>query len=192
MFFLYMITLPDRELQRFILNYALIPSRVFAGADLSTLITSIFLHASFGHIIGNMIFLNIFGDNLEDYLGKIKYIFFYLACGLGASLLQIFIDPTSQIPNLGASGAIAGLMGGYLVLYPRHKVDVLLPIGLFFSQTSVPAYTMLFYWILAQFLFGFGQVAVAGQGGVAYWAHIGGFITGVVLIYLFKASRKET
>ena len=184
--FLFMMSLGEGELEEFIRIFALVPAEVVKGLNIQALFTSMFLHGSIGHIFGNMMFLNIFGDNLEDRLGRIKYILFYLVAGLGASALQIFIDPASTIPNLGASGAIAGLMGGYLVLFPKHKVDILLPFGGFLSTATVPAYTMLFYWILAQFLYGFGGLFIAAQGGVAYFAHIGGFITGGAIIYPFK------
>ena len=183
--FLYMFLLPGESLDAFILQHALIPREISNGQDLITLLTAMFLHGGIGHIVGNMIFLHIFGDNLEDALGHIKFLLFYLVCGLAASALQIFTDPGSTIPNLGASGAIAGLMGGYLVLFPNHKVDVLLPIGGFLNSTTVPAFSMLLYWIFFQFINGFGQIGVEG-GGVAYWAHIGGFVAGLILIFLMR------
>jgi membrane associated rhomboid family serine protease len=186
----YMFLLPVTVLEQLVFRLALIPAEIVQGIDMYTLITSMFLHASLGHIIGNMLFLNIFGDNLEDYLGHFLYLIYYLASGLGGALLQIFFDPTSTIPNLGASGAIAGLMGGYLVLFPRHRVDILLPLGFFFHQTTVPAFTMLLYWVIFQ-LFG-GLVSFGLPGGVAYWAHIGGFVTGVLLIYIFRALLPKT
>ena len=131
-----------------------------------------------------MLFLNIFGDNLEDTLGHVKYLIYYLAAGLGASILQIVVDPASRIPNLGASGAIAGLMGGYLILFPKHRVDVLLPVFGWLQEASVPAYTMLFYWFVLQLFSGAGSLGAAG-GGIAYFAHVGGFVTGVILIKIF-------
>jgi len=161
------------------------------GQALQTLFTSMFLHGGIGHILGNMMFLNIFGDNLEDRLGHIKYLIFYLLCGLAASALQIIIDPGSQIPNLGASGAIAGLMGGYLVLFPTHKIDVLIPFFGFFNRSTVPAFTMLFYWIFFQFLSGFGQLGTAESGGIAYFAHIGGFLAGIVMVIIFSIFRRR-
>jgi len=181
--FVLMYTMSERALDQFIMQWALTPAHVTAGRDLITLITSMFMHGGIGHIVGNMIFLNIFGDNLEDFLGHMGYLVFYLVSGLGASALQIVVDPTSTIPNLGASGAIAGLMGGYLILFPRHRVDILVPWGFYFERANVPAYTMLGYWIVVQLFSGFGSLGYEG-GGVAYFAHIGGFVAGVVLIKL--------
>ncbi len=183
--FIQMLMLPESGLERFINVYALIPADIVGGTNLFTLITSMFLHGGFGHIIGNMMFLHIFGDNLEDTLGHVRYFFYYVICGLGASALQIFSDPASTIPNLGASGAIAGLMGGYILLFPGHKVDVLIPLGFYFSRATIPASLMLGYWFLAQFLIGIGSLGIDG-GGVAYFAHIGGFIAGVAMILPFR------
>lgn len=173
------------ELMDFVNQYALIPAQILQGENLHTLVTSMFLHGSIGHIVGNMLFLNIFGDNLEDTLGRVKYLIFYFLSGLGASFLQIATDPTSTIPNLGASGAIAGVMGGYLVLFPKHRVDTLVYFGFSASRITVPAYTMLIYWFIAQFFYGVGTLAIPAAGGVAYFAHVGGFITGFALVRLF-------
>jgi len=191
--FLLMFGMPAEQLDQFINRYALIPSQVLSGLGLETLITSMFLHGGVGHILGNMMFLNIFGDNLEDRLGHVGYLVFYLLCGLAASGLQIFVDPTSTIPNLGASGAIAGLMGGYLVLFPRHEVDILVPVMGYFSQARVPAYTMLFYWLVVQFFGGLGSLDYNG-GGVAYFAHVGGFAAGALLILFLRPflRRQQT
>jgi membrane associated rhomboid family serine protease len=180
--------LPEQELLLLINNFALIPAEIVKGNNLLTLITSMFMHASIGHIFGNMIFLHIFGDNLEDRLGHGKFLLYYLVCGFGASFLQILINPISTIPNLGASGAIAGAMGGYLLLFPRHRVEVLFSIGLVFKKAMVPAYTMLIYWFAAQLLTGVGSLAYLDQsmGGVAYFAHVGGFVTGFLLLLPFK------
>lgn len=182
----YMLTLPENLLEKFVVSYALIPAEIVSGVSLYTLFTSMFLHGGFAHIIGNMLFMNVFGDNLEDALGHFKYLFFYLISGFGASALQIIIDPAGTVPNLGASGAIAGLMGGYLILFPRHKVDVLIPLFGFFSSSTVPAYTMLIYWFIFQTFSGVGSLGIADQGGVAYFAHIGGFLVGVVSILPFR------
>lgn len=180
--FFYLLMLPEAAMKEFIYQYSVIPQEIVRGQNFTTLLTAMFLHGSLGHLMSNMLFLHIFGDNLEDVLGHIPYLLFYLASGLGASLLQIVFTPNVSIPNLGASGAIAGLMGGYLSLYPRQKIDVLFAFGYLFRTATVPAYTMVFYWILAQFLGGLGQLAVAGAGGVAYLAHIGGFFTGLGII----------
>ncbi len=189
--FLYTLTLPEDLLMKFIDQYAIIPALVSQGQNLFSLISSMFLHGGFGHIIGNMLFLNIFGDNLEDKLGHIKYLLYYLICGLGASALQIIISPNSTIPNLGASGAIAGIMGGYLVLFPRQRIDILFSLGWSLRRTTVPAYFMLFYWFIAQLFSGAGSLVYSDEtmGGVAYFAHVGGFITGWLLIKLLPKKR---
>jgi len=189
--FLYTLTLPEDLLMKFIDQYAIIPALVSQGQNLFSLISSMFLHGGFGHIIGNMLFLNIFGDNLEDKLGHIKYLLYYLICGLGASALQIIISPNSTIPNLGASGAIAGVMGGYLVLFPRQRIDILFSLGWSLRRTTVPAYFMLFYWFIAQLFSGAGSLVYSDEtmGGVAYFAHVGGFITGWLLIKLLPKKR---
>lgn len=181
--FVYMIFLGDAGLTQLIQQYAIVPANIVAGQNLVTLLTAMFLHAGFAHIIGNMLFLNIFGDNLEDRLGYIRYLGFYLLAGLAGSALQIVVDPSSTIPNLGASGAIAGVMGGYLVLFPRERIDVLWTFG-FLGVSTVPAAAMLFYWILFQFIASAGSFASQG-GGVAYFAHIGGFAFGYLVTRLF-------
>ena len=170
-----MLSLPVSLLEGFIWGYALVPADITAGINYASLVTSMFLHGSFGHIAGNMLFLYIFGDNLEEAFGHIKFLFFYLFTGLAAAGLQLASDPQSTLPMLGASGAVAGVMGGYLVLFPKHRIDIFIPP---FIVTTVPAYFMLFYWILFQFFMGLGSMGV-GNGGVAYFAHIGGFIAGV-------------
>ncbi len=188
--FVYSLFLSEYELQRFIMTFALIPAEVLSGNNLGTLITSLFLHASVGHLLSNMLFLGIFGDNVEDALGKIKFLGFYFLCGLVGSLLQIVVLGATTVPNLGASGAVAGLMGAYLKLYPHAEVEVLVPSIFLFYRATVPAFFMLFYWIFAQFLFGVGSVGSMQTGGVAYFAHIGGFLTGYAVASYF-VSRKE-
>lgn len=188
--FVYMFfVLGPSGLDAFVEKYAMQPGEIVRGEVWQALITSMFMHGGFAHIAGNMLFLHIFGDNLEDTLGKIKYLLFYFLCGLAASAAQIWTDPSSMIPNLGASGAIAGLLGGYLVLFPRHKVDVLVPFGGFLSRNTVPASAMLIYWIIGQFLMSWVDPGLGG--GVAYWAHIGGFVAGVVLVKLLGGKRPE-
>lgn len=189
----YMFLLPEELLMAFINQYAVIPSLIVKSQHLFSLISSMFLHGGIGHLVGNMLFLNIFGDNLEDTLGSLKYLLYYLICGLGASALQIVINPASSIPNLGASGAIAGIMGGYLVLFPRNKIDILFVFGWALRQVTVPAYFMLFYWFIAQLFSGAGSLAFMDQarGGVAYFAHIGGFVVGWVLINLLTKIRRS-
>ena len=163
-----------------------IPINLFPGPTpiYLTLLTSMFMHASWMHIIGNMLYLWIFGDNIEDRIGHGKFVAFYLLCGLAASTAHIMVGTDSVIPSLGASGAIAGVLGGYLVLFPKRKVQVLMVRQI----VSMPAFMVLGLWILLQV---FSQISVIGGegGGVAYMAHIGGFVAGVVLIFLFGGRR---
>jgi membrane associated rhomboid family serine protease len=184
---IYMLGLSPAGLENFVFQYSIIPAKIIQGRNLISLITSIFLHGGLGHLISNMLFLHIFGDNLEDTLGHIKFLIFYLICGLAAAGLQILLMPFSEIPMLGASGAIAGVMGGYLVLFPRRKVDVLFIFGFFIRTISLPAYFMLFYWFAFQFLFGLTSLAAttSDMGGIAYFAHVGGFAAGWILVKIF-------
>jgi membrane associated rhomboid family serine protease len=189
--FIYSMLLPIPELEAFMQTYSIIPHQITQGEALHSLLTSMFLHGSLGHLISNMLFLNIFGDNLEDHLGHVNYLLFYLVSGIGGSVLQIFFNPASTIPNLGASGAIAGLMGAYLVLFPYHRIEILFSFGFYLRRAAVPAFSMLIYWIFAQFLGGLGQLAIADAGGVAYLAHIGGFLTGWLLIKFFNKQKHQ-
>lgn len=155
------------------------------GRQAANVFTSMFLHGSWFHLLGNMWFLRVFGDNIEDSMGHLRYLVFYLACGVTAALLQVFVSPASVIPMVGASGAISGVMGAYLVLYPRVRVFTVVPIGIIPLFIALPAWTMLLYWMGMQFLGGlFGLFSEEG-GGVAFWAHIGGFVAGVVLVKFF-------
>jgi membrane associated rhomboid family serine protease len=147
--------------------------------------TSMFLHGGFLHILGNMWFLYIFGDNIEDRLGHLRYLIFYLLCGVAAGLVHLFTNWNSKVPTIGASGAIAGVMGGYLLLYPRAKVLTLIPIFFFFQFVEVPAFIFLGFWFILQ-LFSAGLTPTS-IGGIAFWAHVGGFISGPILIKLFDA-----
>ncbi len=153
------------------------------GRQVSHLITSMFLHGSWMHLIGNMWFLFIFGNNVEDAMGRLRFIAFYLLTGLAAALGQVITGPDSIIPMVGASGAISGVMGAYLVLYPRVRVYALVPIFVFFTTIALPAWVMLGYWLFIQLVS--GLLSSGEIGGVAFWAHIGGFLAGVVLIKLF-------
>jgi membrane associated rhomboid family serine protease len=153
-----------------------------------TTVTSMFMHGGWMHLIGNMWFLWIFGDNVEDSMGTPRFLAFYLLCGLAAAALQVISNPDSIVPMVGASGAIGGVMGAYIVLYPRVHVHMLFFFGLFVTTLAVPAIFMLGYWLILQLLS--GVLAIGGQGGgVAFWAHIGGFIAGMVLIFLFRNRR---
>lgn len=149
-----------------------------------TVITSIFLHGGWFHLIGNMWFLWLFGNNVEDSMGHGRFVMFYLLTGVIAALAQVFASPSSAIPMVGASGAISGIMGGYLVLYPLVRIHMLVFFGFFITTVAVPAYLMLLYWALIQFVSGLFTLG-AERGGVAFMAHLGGFVAGVVLIKLF-------
>lgn len=153
-----------------------------------TLFTSMFMHGGWFHIIGNMWFLWIFGDNVEDAMGHVRFVIFYLLCGLGAAGLQIAANPDSAVPMVGASGAIGGVMGAYIVLYPRVHVHMLLLLGFYATTFAVPAVAMLGYWILVQLIGGVGSLGATG-GGVAFWAHVGGFGAGAILVFLFRDRK---
>ncbi len=148
-------------------------------------LTSMFLHGGFLHILGNMWFLYIFGDNIEDRLGHLRYLLFYLLCGIAAGLIHLFTNWNSKIPTIGASGAIAGVMGAYMLLYPRAKVLTLIPIFFFFQFVELPAFIFLGYWLLIQLFF--AGLTPSNVGGIAFWAHIGGFISGLISIKIFDA-----
>jgi membrane associated rhomboid family serine protease len=154
------------------------------GRQFPHLITSMFLHGSWMHLLGNMWFLWIFGNNIEDSMGRMRFIAFYLLTGLAAAFGQILTNPASVIPMVGASGAISGVMGGYLILYPRVRVYALVPVFVFITSVALPAWVMLGYWFLIQFVS--GLASSSDLGGVAFWAHIGGFVAGVLLIKLFS------
>ena len=170
----------DVALTGFFDDWAMIPARITNGADYHTLLTSMFLHGGLMHLAGNMLFLWIFGDNLEDALGHVGFLLFYLASGVGADLAQLIADPASPIPTVGASGAIAGVMGGYLLLFPKARVDVILIFIIFFRVFTVPAWMTLALWFGLQVFS--GAASDVSSGGVAYWAHAGGFVIGLVLV----------
>lgn len=157
------------------------------GRQVSHVLTHMFLHGSWMHLLGNMWFLWLFGNNIEDSMGRLRFLMFYLLCGLAAAAAQIFTNPSSPIPMVGASGAISGVMGAYLVLYPRVRVYTLVPLGFFITSMALPAWVMLGYWLLIQFVSGLVSVGAEG-GGVAFWAHVGGFVAGLVLVKLFARS----
>lgn len=155
------------------------------GRQPSNVITSMFLHGSWMHLIGNMWFLWLFGNNIEDSMTRPRYVAFYLLTGIAAALAQVFADPSSEIPMVGASGAISGVMGAYLVLFPRIRVYTLIPLGFFITSMALPAWVMLIYWAFLQFAGGLTSVVDEQGGGVAFWAHLGGFVAGVVLVKVF-------
>ena len=150
-----------------------------------TAITSMFMHGGWMHILGNMWFLWIFGGNVEDAMGSTRFVIFYVLCGLAAAAFQVAADPASTIPMVGASGAIGGVMGAYILLYPRVHVHMLIILVIYVTTIAVPAYLMLGYWFLVQVLSGVANYG-AGGGGVAFWAHVGGFVAGGSLIFLFR------
>jgi membrane associated rhomboid family serine protease len=166
------------------------PNSVCVLGDTSswhTAITSMFMHGSWFHIIGNMWFLWIFGNNVEDAMGHARFVVFYLLCGLAAAAAQTFADPTSVLPMVGASGAIGGVMGAYIVLYPRVHVHMLVVLGFYATTFAVPAVFMLGYWFLVQLVSGWASQA--SEGGVAFWAHVGGFAGGALLVLVFRDRR---
>lgn len=183
--------LPDYGNERALLSiysdWALLPARISSGDGFYTVFTSMFMHGGFMHIAGNMLFLWIFGDNLEDELGHLRYLGFYLLSGLAAGLAQYLAAPLSRVPMVGASGAIAGVMGGYLLMFPKARVDVLFIFIIFFKVLPMPAWIMLGLWFALQLFAELGTTA--GTGGVAHLAHVGGFLAGLALIYPIWKSR---
>jgi membrane associated rhomboid family serine protease len=186
--FLYQLTLPGDAMQQFVGTYALVP----AWFSWPTLITSQFLHGGWMHIIGNMLYLWIFGDNVEDRLGHGGFLVFYLAAGASAAGLQIFFNPFSGVPMLGASGAIAGVMGAYFVLYPSSRVLTAIFIVFYFDLIEIPAIFFLGIWFLMQLLSGVGSLGVSSAtGGTAFWAHVGGFVMGLVVGLILRARDRQ-
>lgn len=176
-------------LNEFVMTWAVVPTQLLRMplAELPTLFTAMFIHGSWGHLLGNMLYLWIFGDNVEEQLGRARFFLFYLLTGLAATLTQVAIAPASALPNVGASGAIAGIMGGYLLMFPRARVVTL--IGYFIAR--VPAVIVLIFWFAIQLFGGFGSLGgMQSDGGVAFFAHIGGFVAGFVLVRLFAGRRR--
>jgi membrane associated rhomboid family serine protease len=172
----------------FIRQWAVVPRQLVENptAEIPTIFTSMFMHAGWVHLLGNMLFLWIFGDNVEDHLGRAKFLVFYLVCGIAATLAQVALSSESSIPNLGASGAISGVLAGYLVLFPQGRVTVLVHGG----TMAVPALLVIGMWIMLQLINGFGSFTQSAQtGGVAYMAHIGGFVAGLALAFLLAGRR---
>lgn len=192
--FLYELAL-GRYLEPFLMHYGVVPALVFAwpqtdlplSAVAIPFLTSMFLHGGWLHLIGNMWYLWIFGDNVEDRLGHFTYLIFYLLCGLGAGIVHTVLNYDVEVPSIGASGAIAGVLGAYLVSYPKARVLTLVPIFVFLQIIEIPALIVLGFWFIMQFLYGAASLAAAtaNTGGVAWWAHVGGFIIGMILVGLF-------
>ena len=173
----------------FVMQWSAIPAQIISGHHWITIFTAMFMHGSWSHIIGNMIFLWAFGPEIEDAMGRGRYLLFYLAGGLVAMLAQILADPHSTVPNLGASGAIAAVMGGFIVTYPRDRIKAVLFIFVFVRITFIPAALLIGFWFLTQLLHA-GAVAQVQTGGVAYLAHVGGFVFGTVTARLFEGSSR--
>ncbi|MBM1815300.1 rhomboid family intramembrane serine protease [Pseudosulfitobacter pseudonitzschiae] len=179
-----------RAINAFYIEWAFIPARISAGEGYYTLVSSMFLHGGWMHLAGNMLFLYIFGDNIEDEMGHGPYLGFYLLTGVAAALAQYVVAPFSGVPTVGASGAIAGVMGGYLLMFPKAKVDILIIFIVFFRIFPIPAWVMLMLWFGMQFIGGLG--ANPDAGGVAYWAHAGGFVAGLVFVVPLWLRRGGT
>lgn len=182
---------PNQEAM--IYEFALIPANVTAGfdvGDVSDILTSMFMHGGLMHLLGNMLYLWIFGDNVEDRLGHFRYLIFYLAGGVVASLAHLLTNPGSQIPTVGASGAIGAVLGAYLVLFPQSRIVTLLPLGFFIHLTVVPAIFVLGLWFVLQLFSGVLSLGGPDVGGVAFWAHIGGFLAGMLMGRLFAVGRR--
>ncbi len=154
-----------------------------------TILTSMFMHGGWFHLIGNMWFLVVFGDNVEDVMGPIRFVIFYLLCGVAAVAAQVLSGPSNAVPMVGASGAIGGVMGAYVVLFPRAPVHLLVILGFFITRVVVPAFVMLGYWLLLQLVGGFFSLGVA-SGGTAFWAHVGGFVAGIALVKIFSKTDR--
>jgi len=189
--FLYELILPVRALDAMVYTWGLVPSRLVAlelGAFVS-LFSSMFVHSGFMHLGSNMLYLWIFGDNIEGALGSVRFVIFYLLCGLGAALAQVLVSPFSGLPMVGASGAISGVLGAYLLLFPRVSVETLLVVGYFVRRIRLPAIVVLGLWIVTQLFSGVMSLGMEATGGVAFFAHIGGFVSGLVLVNVFKRRR---
>ncbi len=185
--FLYQATLPAYALDRFVTEWGIVPDHL----HMASLFTSMFLHGGWLHLIGNMLYLWVFGRNVEDLIGSGKYLLFYLLCGLASAVVHIIFNPYSRVPTIGASGAIAGVMGAYLIKFPQARI-VTLVFYFFVTATEIPAAFLLLFWFAMQFFSGFGSLGTANYqgGGTAWFAHIGGFLTGMLLIRLFPPKRR--
>jgi membrane associated rhomboid family serine protease len=186
--FLYQVSLDQFTGNHFIEQYALVPDRV----ETSDLFTSMFLHGGWMHLIGNMWFLWIYGDNVEDVLGHGKFLLFYVLCGLAAAAVHATVHPYSRVPTVGASGAIAGVMGAYLIKFPHSRILTLVPIFVFFTTMELSAVVILVYWFILQIFSGLGSIGYSNvsRGGVAWWAHAGGFLAGMLLIKLMGTRER--
>ncbi len=196
--FLYELSLNAFEVNEFFQDWGVVPDQLVgwlespsSGEEPATVVTSMFIHGGWLHLIGNMLYLWVFGDNVEDAMGHGRYLLFYLLAGVGAVALQVFLNQDNVIPMVGASGAIAGVLGAYLVLYPRATVAVLIPWLWFFGTFPVPAAFLIIFWFLLQLLSGVAALGTATgvTEGIAFWAHVGGFLTGLALVWVFRRPR---
>lgn len=194
--FLYELSLSERELERFFLQFGVVPHALttalysfdFGVGTILPLFSSMFLHGGWLHLGGNMLYLWVFGDNVEDKLGHGRYALFYVLTGLAASCVHVIIDPMSKIPTVGASGAISGILGAYLIMFPGARVVTLIPVFMFLQVAELPALVVLGLWFVLQFFNGIASLGydTAGMGGVAWWAHIGGFVAGLIFVKPFR------
>lgn len=180
--------------EAFIYEYALIPGNLTTSVNLDNvtdIFSSMFMHAGLLHLGGNMLYLWIFGDNVEDAMGKVKYLIFYLIGGVVAALTHTLFNPNSQIPTVGASGAIAAVLGAYLILYPQSRVLTFIPLGFFMRLTLIPAAIVLGLWFVLQLFNGVATIGMPDISGTAFWAHIGGFVAGIILVKFFATRKKS-
>lgn len=196
--FLLELSLGRRQLDAFLFQFGVIPVKVYSAADIPgatflntyfPFLSFMFLHGGFIHLLGNMWYLWIFGDNIEDRLGRLRFILFYLGCGIGSAVVHVYFNKQSGVPCVGASGAIAGVLGAYMVTFPRARVLVLIPLFIVWQMIELPAIVVLGFWFLIQFFSGAASISSAHGGGVAWWAHVGGFVLGVVFIKMFPKSK---
>ncbi len=189
--FVFEFLLPYDTLEAVVTTWGLVPSRLVSLEPLAfvTILTSMFLHSGPAHLLGNMLYLWIFGDNIEAAMGSFRFVIFYLLCGLGAALGQVAVSLRSTVPMVGASGAISGILGSYLVLYPRAEVETLVFLGYFLRFIRLPTVAVLGSWILLQLFSGVLSLGMQATGGVAWFAHVGGFVTGILLIAFFRRPR---
>jgi rhomboid family protein len=185
--FLFELSIPEVNFEPFLRVFAVVPGDFWWP----TVLTSMFMHGGWLHFLGNMLYLWIFGDNVEDRLGHFRYLVFYLFCGTVAAAAHVYMNPGSMLPTIGASGAIAGVMGAYFVLYPQSRILALIPLIIFFRVMEVPAILFLGIWFVMQFLSGASTSGVESSGGVAFWAHVAGFLAGVGWVLIFRARRTE-
>jgi membrane associated rhomboid family serine protease len=192
--FVYQLSLGDRGLAQLFMSAGVIPYEVTHSPGLGVardLITSMFLHGGWMHLLSNMLYLWIFGNNIEDEIGPVRYILFYLVCGIAASLAQVVASPDVRVPTIGASGAIAGVLGAYIVLFPSARVLSVVFLFYFIRFVEIPAIIVLGFWFILQFFSGLASLSGPQMGGVAYFAHIGGFVVGLALIFLFRARGRR-